>query len=97
MIENSTNETIKETLTNRLANLLDKLDAEEREDLMDKNKKEDKDKSMNNQEDYKHLTLHNILLKGIINHIDVFEVYKKNRSVFESISPFSGKLNVILM
>ncbi|XP_045487465.1 MATH and LRR domain-containing protein PFE0570w-like [Pieris rapae] len=82
------NPNIKKMLTNKLANLLEELDEEEstktngnvrqpKEDTenIDNNQK-DKNTEQNN-DNMLHLAMHNILLQGIIGHMDLNNVYKK--------------------
>ncbi|CAF4887606.1 unnamed protein product [Pieris macdunnoughi] len=82
------NPNIKKMLTNKLANLLEELDEEEstktngnveqmkadRESI--DNNQRDKNSEQNN-DNMLHLAMHNILLQGIIGHMDLNNVYKK--------------------
>ncbi|XP_045529410.1 uncharacterized protein LOC123717457 isoform X4 [Pieris brassicae] len=82
------NPNIKKMLTNKLANLLEELDEEESTKTNGNveqtkanteninNNQKDKNTEENN-DNMLHLAMHNILLQGIIGHMDLNNVYKK--------------------
>lgn len=79
-------------MTSRLESLLEEIDNEEvpKEETTVKPTtpndtfKVDKNKLEVRNEDLMHLAMHNILLQGIIGHMDLNQVYKKVRDLVDS-------------
>ncbi|CAG4967409.1 unnamed protein product [Colias eurytheme] len=75
------NPNMKKILTNKLATLLEEMDQEEtakgavKPDEKETRRKEELDEAGN--DNMLHLAMHNILLQGIIGHMDLNDVYKK--------------------
>ncbi|XP_045770188.1 metacaspase-2-like [Maniola jurtina] len=104
------NPTVKKMLTRRLANLLEELDKEEakkEEKLETTSTKADVTKNEENpvqgirNENLLQLIMHNILLQGLIGHMDLNDVYKKVHELMQTFSkridsksPQDEKLNV---
>lgn len=92
---------MKKMLTRRLASLLEELDEEEehkegkvemttiKEVPKVTEKDEDRTEGIKN-EDLIHLALHNILLQGLIGHMDLNDVYKKVHVLVDS---FNKRIN----
>lgn len=93
---------MKNILTSRLVSLLEELDGEannkettEANEITQTTPKDDLTALYNNLDELRHLSLHNVLLKGIIGHVDMSVVYRKIVELFDTYTPYYGKIKYI--